>query len=88
LLWEARLPTQAPEIDGVCLINDFGDAPPRPGEMRRMRITEAHDYDLVGELTDEGAAEPVEATEPVSPFRILATSGLAKPRPQTVPLAR
>ena len=24
LLWEARLSTQAPEIDGVCYINDFG----------------------------------------------------------------
>ncbi len=24
LLWEARLTTQAPEIDGVCYINDFG----------------------------------------------------------------
>ena len=29
LLWEARLATQAPEIDGVCLINDFeGDSAP------------------------------------------------------------
>ncbi|MGH9625620.1 MAG: 30S ribosomal protein S12 methylthiotransferase RimO, partial [Bryobacteraceae bacterium] len=31
LLWEARLATQAPEIDGVCLVNDFGPAPARPG---------------------------------------------------------
>ncbi|HEY6991898.1 MAG TPA: 30S ribosomal protein S12 methylthiotransferase RimO [Bryobacteraceae bacterium] len=52
LLWEARLATQAPEIDGVCLINDFGPGAGRPGEMRRLRITEAHDYDLVGELVD------------------------------------
>jgi ribosomal protein S12 methylthiotransferase len=83
LLWEARLPTQAPEIDGVCLINDFGDAPPRPGEMRRMRITEAHDYDLVGALTDASVAEPAPLPMPVSPFRILASA-----RPQTAPLAR
>ena len=42
--------TQAPEIDGVTLINDFEGAEPRPGEIRRLRITEAHDYDVVGEL--------------------------------------
>jgi ribosomal protein S12 methylthiotransferase len=44
------MPTQAPEIDGVTLINDFEGAEPQPGEMRRLRITEAHDYDLVGTL--------------------------------------
>jgi ribosomal protein S12 methylthiotransferase len=44
--------TQAPEIDGVCLVNDFGPGDARPGEMRRLRVTEAHDYDLVGELVD------------------------------------
>jgi ribosomal protein S12 methylthiotransferase len=83
LLWEARLPTQAPEIDGVCLINDFGDTAPRLGEMRRMRITEAHDYDLVGALIDEGIADAAEVPMPVSPFRILAA-----PRLQTAPMAR
>jgi len=81
LLWQARLSTQAPEIDGVCLINDFGDNPPRPGEMRRMRITEAHDYDLVGELIDGPSSDY--APIAVSPFRILAS-----PRPQTAPMAR
>ena len=50
LLWEARMATQAPEIDGVTLINDFEGAEPRPGEIRRLRITEAHDYDVVGTL--------------------------------------
>jgi ribosomal protein S12 methylthiotransferase len=50
LLWEARMSTQAPEIDGVTLINDFENAGPKPGEIRRLRITEAHDYDLVGTL--------------------------------------
>ncbi|MGI8959558.1 MAG: 30S ribosomal protein S12 methylthiotransferase RimO [Bryobacteraceae bacterium] len=50
LLWEARLSTQAPEIDGICYINDFGPAEPRPGEIRTFRVTETHDYDLVGEL--------------------------------------
>jgi len=50
LLWTARMPTQAPEIDGVALINDFDGAAPRSGEMRTLRITEAHDYDVVGTL--------------------------------------
>jgi ribosomal protein S12 methylthiotransferase len=50
LLWQARLASQAPEIDGVVLINDFEGAEPRGGEIRRLRITEAHDYDLVGSL--------------------------------------
>ena len=58
MLWQARLPTQAPEIDGVCYINDLGYNGVRPGDFRRMRITEAHDYDLVGELE-------------ASPFQIL-----------------
>jgi len=52
MLWEARLSTQAPEIDGVCYINDFGPGEPRIGEMRRMRFTETHDHDLIGELID------------------------------------
>jgi ribosomal protein S12 methylthiotransferase len=50
LLWEGRMPTQAPEIDGVTLINDFEGAEPRSGEIRRLQITEAHDYDVVGAL--------------------------------------
>ena len=64
LLWEGRMPTQAPEIDGVTLINDFEGSEPRPGQMRRLRVTEAHDYDLVGTLlpnfekTDAGVCGP------------------------------
>jgi ribosomal protein S12 methylthiotransferase len=50
MLWEARLPSQAPEIDGVTLINDFEGRAPQAGEMRNLRITEAHDYDLLGTL--------------------------------------
>jgi ribosomal protein S12 methylthiotransferase len=81
LLWEARLSTQAPEIDGVCYINDFGDAQPRPGEIRRMRITEAHDYDLIGALVD--SPDTSTALPKVNPFPILAAS-----RPQTAPYSR
>jgi len=55
LVWQARLPTQAPEIDGVCYVSDPGDHPLEAGQIRRMRITEAHDYDLTGELVDSSA---------------------------------
>ncbi len=56
LVWQARLSTQAPEIDGVCYISDPGEYPLNPGEMRTMRVTEAHDYDLTGELVDSPLA--------------------------------
>lgn len=69
LLWEGRLATQAPEIDGVCYINDDNGSPLSPGQFRRFRITEAHDYDLVGEIIDQ--AEPV-AAPPKPLFPILA----------------
>jgi ribosomal protein S12 methylthiotransferase len=57
LLWEARLPTQAPEIDGICYVNDLGEGQAQPGQIRRLRVTEAHDYDLVGELIDTASPE-------------------------------
>jgi ribosomal protein S12 methylthiotransferase len=50
LLWTARMTSQAPEIDGATLINDVEGAAPSAGEIRRLRITEAHDYDVVGTL--------------------------------------
>ena len=53
LVWQARLSTQAPDIDGVCYISDPGEQVLEAGQMRRMRITEAHDYDLTGELVDQ-----------------------------------
>ena len=58
LLWQARLSTQAPEIDGVVLINDVEGAAPAPGQMRTLRITEAHDYDLIGTLLESTEATP------------------------------
>lgn len=71
LLWEARLATQAPEIDGVCYVNDFGSATPRPGEIRTLRVTEAHDYDLVGELVDGPEAGLLTERMERNPFPIL-----------------
>jgi ribosomal protein S12 methylthiotransferase len=60
LLWQGRLAVQAPEIDGLVLINDFEGGEPRAGQIRPVRITESHDYDLVGTLlaSAENAAEP------------------------------
>ncbi len=45
LLLEGRHAGQAPEIDGTVLIND-GEA--SPGDLVRVRVEEAGDYDLVG----------------------------------------
>ena len=64
LLWQARLAGQAPEIDGVTLINDFEGAEPRAGEIRRARVTESHDYDLVATLLPS-TEEPAEAVAPI-----------------------
>jgi ribosomal protein S12 methylthiotransferase len=50
LLWQARMSTQAPEIDGVVLINDVEGSDPKSGQMRMLRITETHDYDIIGTL--------------------------------------
>jgi ribosomal protein S12 methylthiotransferase len=66
LLWQARMSTQAPEIDGAALINDFEETPPRAGEIRRLRITEAHDYDVVGTLLPSAEAAPGPGMVPVS----------------------
>jgi ribosomal protein S12 methylthiotransferase len=47
LLLQGRHAGQAPEVDGVVLLtNDTA----RPGELRRARVTQAADYDLVAEL--------------------------------------
>ena len=62
----AAWPRQAPEIDGVTLINDVEGAPPAPGQIRMLRITEAHDYDLVGTLLPAATEEAVPL--PTSPL--------------------
>jgi ribosomal protein S12 methylthiotransferase len=47
-LLEGRLRSQAPEIDGRLLINDTAGRAVEPGDVVRVRIGEAYDYDLVG----------------------------------------
>ena len=47
-LLEGRVRSQAPEIDGRLLINDTSGRDVRAGAIVNVRISEAHDYDLVG----------------------------------------
>ena len=62
LLFQGRLESQAPEIDGRILINDYQGAEPRAGEFRWATITNSHDYDLVARLENRYFAEPVTTT--------------------------
>lgn len=51
LLFEARTPMHAPEIDGKVFVNDVPDGlDPQPGQFYRAEITAAHDYDLVARI--------------------------------------
>src|SRR5215216_1027798 len=51
LLWQGRIETQAPDIDGCVLINDVPDGVlPVNGEVVNVEITEGHEYDLVGRI--------------------------------------
>ena len=51
LLWQGRIETQAPDIDGCVLINDVPDGVlPAAGEFVNVEITSAHEYDLIGKI--------------------------------------
>lgn len=54
LLLEGRTRLQAPEIDG-CVYITSGEV--NPGDLVSVQITEAHTYDLVGEVIEEGESE-------------------------------
>ncbi|MCJ7504081.1 MAG: 30S ribosomal protein S12 methylthiotransferase RimO, partial [Acidobacteriia bacterium] len=64
LLYQGRLESQAPEIDGQVLINDFEGAEPQPGEFRWATITAAGDYDLVARLEARSYAARAAPTRP------------------------
>jgi ribosomal protein S12 methylthiotransferase len=55
-----RTRTQAPGIDGVVRVRAHG-APPLPGDVVPVRLTEVDGYDLVGETAPPGAVDRVEA---------------------------
>ncbi len=89
LVWEARLQSMAPDIDGKVYVNDIavldGDTSsahvPQPGDIVRIEITESYDYDLVGRILDvvrPGAlrdidAAPTTAMPPHVPVQRIAT---------------
>ena len=51
LLWQGRMETQAPDIDGCVLINDMSEGVvPSEGDLVNVEITEAHEYDLIGRI--------------------------------------
>jgi ribosomal protein S12 methylthiotransferase len=57
LVMKGRHPGQAPDIDGSVYLSE-GEA--SPGQIRRVRVVQASDWDLVGELIDDAApADPV-----------------------------
>lgn len=66
LLFRGRLESQAPEIDGQVLINDFVGREPQPGEFRWAVITSASDYDLVARLEATTFAERVDPAIPAT----------------------
>ena len=62
---------QAPDVDGQVYLSG-GEA--RPGEIRRVRIAQASDYDLVGELLDESDATAPAPKRRVG-LRVVSTDG-------------
>jgi ribosomal protein S12 methylthiotransferase len=55
LLWQGRMETQAPDIDGCVLINDVPEGVlPATGQLVKVEITEAYEYDLVGRIVGHG----------------------------------
>ncbi len=53
LLWQGRMETQAPDIDGCILINDAPEGfAPSSGDFLNVLITEAQQYDLVGRIVE------------------------------------
>ena len=49
-LVQGRLESQAPEIDGVCLVNDSEVGDLLSGEFRTIRITRVLEHDLLGKI--------------------------------------
>ncbi len=70
LLIQGRMPSQAQEIDGRVLINDFGDVnlskALSPGDLVQVLITELGNQDLIGQLQSvvKRQVEPIAATSP------------------------
>jgi ribosomal protein S12 methylthiotransferase len=50
LLLKGRHEGQAPDVDGCVMINDVGDVAMSVGDIVQVKITEVHEYDLIGEV--------------------------------------
>lgn len=78
LVMQGRHAGQAPEIDGQVYLSG-GEA--HPGQIRRVMITQASHYDLVGELVDDDAAAAPAPRVPASAkrvsLRVVAADGRA-----------
>jgi ribosomal protein S12 methylthiotransferase len=72
LVMKGRHAGQAPEIDGSVYLSE-GEA--HAGQMRRVRVVQASDWDLVGELLDEG-----EAKKPAKKVALRVLGGSAETR--------
>jgi ribosomal protein S12 methylthiotransferase len=71
LVMKGRHAGQAPEIDGGVYLSE-GEA--RAGEMRRVRVVQASDFDLVGDLIDEGTAASGPPPRPKVALKVLGSS--------------
>jgi ribosomal protein S12 methylthiotransferase len=67
---------QAPDIDGQVYLSG-GEA--QPGELRRVRISQASDYDLVGELIDDDAIHLAPPPAKRVRLQVLQTDGRSAP---------
>lgn len=50
LLLKGRHEGQAPDIDGCVMINNTNEIPFSVGDIVQVRVTEVHEYDLIGEV--------------------------------------
>lgn len=65
LLLEGRHPGQAPEVDGTVYLGNAVDFPDvGAGDIVRVEITEAYDYDLAGEVESVVAKAPPRPSHP------------------------
>ena len=80
LLFKGRAEWQAPEIDGVVLINDFEGTEPVPGEFRWATVTDASDYDLVVRLEARAFADRPLAAQAIDRTGIENSGGVTAGR--------
>jgi len=76
LLFRGRLESQAPEIDGQVLINEFAGPEPQPGEFWLATIAKSHDYDLVARLEKRLDAERTSAPRPLGSLVQIQPAGV------------